>query len=454
MAVLVLVAVLTVFVLRRSAQRDATPAATTSDAHVDERAGQVTSSGPSIAVLPFTNASGDPDQEYFSDGLTEDIITELSRYRELSVFARRSTDRYEGIDVREIGAMLEARYVLQGSVRKVGQRIRVSVQLSDAVDGRSVWGTNYERVLTARDLFELQDELTQQVVNAIAGSYGALTRAELPGARRKPPASLDSYDCVLRTYEYLHVHTAENHLAARDCLEGVVGADPDYAEGWAWLAYLYADQYHHRWNERPEEYDPLDRALQFAEQAVRLDPANHVAHGALALTYFLRGDPERGKIEAYQTVDLNPNNALWLALLGNYLSGQEDFEHSVPMVRKAIALNPHPPPWITTTFFLDHYVHGRYEAALTEANRIGLHDFRTPLFIASVYGQLGRPDDAKQALDELRARWPQPVGDIRRELIERNAYSPKLVDHLMDGLAKAGLVGVANPAASESTLVD
>jgi len=443
MAVLVLVAALTVFVLRRSAQRDATPAATTTDVHVDERDGQVTSSGPSIAVLPFTNASGDPDQEYFSDGLTEDIITELSRYRELSVFARRSTDRYEGRDVREIGAMLEAGYVLQGSVRKVGPRIRVSVQLSDALDGRSVWGTNYERDLTAHDLFELQDELTQQVVNAIAGSYGALTRAELPDARRKPPASLDSYDCVLRTYEYLHVHTAENHLAARDCLEGVVEADPNYAEGWAWLAYLYADQFHHRWNERPEEYDARGRALQVAEQAVRLDPTSHVAHGALALTYFLLGEPERGKIEAYKTIDLNPNNALWLALLANYLSGQGDFEHSVPMVRKAIALNPHPPPWIRTTIFLDHYVHGRYDAALAEANRIGLHDFRTPLFVAAVYGQLGRSDDAKRALDELRVQWPQPVGEIRRELIERNAYSPKLADQLMEGLRKAGLDGAA-----------
>jgi non-specific serine/threonine protein kinase len=458
-AALVLVAVLTLLVQRRSAQRGATPADTTSGAQVDERAGHVSLNGPSIAVLPFTNASGDPDQEYFSNGLTEDIITELSRFRELSVFARTSTAQYKGrdVDIREIGDLLGARYVLQGSVRKAGQRIRVSVQLSESGDGRSVWGTNYERDLTARDLFELQDELTQQVVNAIAGSYGALTRAELPGARRKPPASLDSYDCVLRTYEYLHVHTAENHLAARDCLEGAVEADPDYAEGWAWLAYLYADQYHHRWNERPEEYDALDQALQVAEQAVRLDPANHVAHGALALTYFLRGDPEHGKIEAYRTIDLNPNNALWLALLGNYLSRQGDFEHSVPMVRKVVALNPHPPPWIRNAIFLDHYVHGRYEAALTEANRIAAMeqpDFRDPLFLAAAYGQLDRPDDARRALEELRALWPRPVGDIRLELIQRHAFSSELTDHLMEGLAKAGLEGVADSTTSRSTLVD
>jgi serine/threonine protein kinase/tetratricopeptide (TPR) repeat protein len=456
MAVFALAAVLTVMVLRRTAERDTAPAVKTSDVHVDERAGQVSSSGPSIAVLPFTNAGGDPDQELFSDGLTVDIITELSRFRELAVFARNSTAHYKGrdIDIREIGALLGARYVLQGSVRKAGERIRVSVQLYESGNGRSVWGTNYERDLTVRDLFELQDELTQQVVNAIAGSYGALTRAELPDARRKPPASLDSYDCVLRAYEYLHVHTAENHLAARDCLEGVVGADPDYAEGRAWLAYLYADQYHHRWNERTDEYDALDRALQVAEEAVRLDPVSQVAHGALALTCFLRGDPERGKIEAYRTIDLNPNNALWLALLGNYLSAQGDFERSVPMVRKVVALNPHPPPWIRNAIFLDHYVHGRYEAALAEANRMELGDFRNPLFLAAAYGQLDRPDDARRALQELRALWPRPDGDIRRELIERHAFSAALTDHLMEGLAKAGLKGVANPTASGSTLVD
>ncbi|MDH3216159.1 MAG: protein kinase [Candidatus Krumholzibacteria bacterium] len=400
MAALVLVAALTVFVQRRSVHRDATPEITATGAHVDEGAGQVSSSGPSIAVLPFTNASGDPDQEYFSDGLTEDIITELSRFRELSVFARNSTAHYKGkdVDIREIGALLGARYVLQGSVRKAGQRIRISVQLSESGDGRSVWGTNYERNLTARGLFELQDELTQQVVNAIAGSYGALTRA--------------------------------------------------------WLAYLYAEQYHHRWNERTGEFDALDQALQIAEEAVRLDPVNYVAHGALALTHFLRGDPERGKIEAYRTIDLNPNNALWLALLGYYLSLQGDFEHSVPMMRKVIALNPHPPPWIRNTIFLDHYAHGRYEAALAEANRMELGDFRNPLFLAAAYGQLDRPDDARQALEELRALWSLPVSELRRELIERHAFSAALAGHLMEGLAKAGMEGVADPTTPGSSLVD
>jgi serine/threonine protein kinase len=243
--------------------------------------------GPSIAVLPFNNASGDPEHEYFSDGLTEDIITGFSHYNELSTIAHSSTTRYKGsnVDVREIGADLDARYVLQGSVRRAGKRIRLRVELSDSHSGRLVWGSNYERDLTASSLFELQDELTQQVVSEIAGSYGALTRAALPAARGKPPANLDSYDCVLRAYEYLQVHSPENHLAARDCLEVVTETDPDYIDGLAWLAYLYAEEYHHRWNERAGEYIALERARDLAEKAVRLDNASHVAHFASSLIH-------------------------------------------------------------------------------------------------------------------------------------------------------------------------
>jgi len=218
------------------------------------------------------------------------------------------------------------------------------------------------------------------------------------------------------------------------------------------LAYLYAEEHHHRWNERPAEYDALDRALELAEEAVRLDDANYVSHGALMLTHFLRGEYEHGKIEAYRTIDLSPNNALWLALVGTYLAQQEDFEHGVPMVRKSIALSPHPPPWYRMAIFYDHYHHGRYGDALTEALRLNWEgDFREPLFVAATYGQLGRPDDAKQGLMELRELWPRPFGDLRQDLIERHALSPGLTDHLLEGLAKAGLKGVADPPAVGST---
>jgi len=428
-------AVIVTFVLRNSGTDSGAPPAMMSS-----------EAGPSIAVLPFVNASEDASREYFSDGLTEDIITELSSYHELSVIALNSTRRYRDSDlgVRKIGEELGVRYILQGSVRRFGQRVKVSIQLSNAEDGRSVWGTSYERDLTTRDLFELQEELTLQVVAAIAGPTGAMTRAELPDSRHKLPASMDSYDCVLRAYEYIQLHTAQNHLAARDCLEGVVESDPDYVDGRAWLGYLYADQFHHRWNERPDAYDSLERALEIAEEAVRLDPANHVAHAGLALTCFLRGETERAKIEVERAIGLNPNNALWLALLGNYLVLSGDFDRGLPMARKAARLNPYPPGWLGMAFFVDHYRHERYQEALSTATgTIEMEgDFREPLFLAATLGQLDRADEAKDHLERMRHLWGRPVAELRRELIERHAFQPGLVDHLMDGLEKAGLEGL------------
>ena len=437
--VALLVAALATRVLPRGSESGRAPAVAV-DGQADASGGPVSSRGPSIAVLSFVNDSGDPDQEYFSAGLSDDIVTELSKYSELFVFARTSTVGDSGsTEAGEISAAFEARYVLQGRVQKAQQRIRLTVQLSDAREGRLLWGEKYERDLTVRDLFELQDELTQQVVNAIAGSSGALSRFELVATRRKPPARLDSYDCVLRTYEYLHVHDPASHLKARDCLERAVELDPEYADGWAWLAYLYGEEYHHRRNERPDAHNPLERALEAAERAARLEPTNQVSQGALGLTSLLLGDYERGRAVADRAIELNPNNSLWLGLLGSWLSVRGGFDQGVPMAQRALSLNPNPPPWIRMPMYLEHYHNHRYEAALSTAQMIDTADFRTPLFLAAAYGQLDRLDDARRALAELRASWTRPVGEIRRELNERNGFAPELTEHLLEGLEKAGL---------------
>ncbi|MGB5659786.1 MAG: protein kinase [Thermoanaerobaculia bacterium] len=402
--------------------------------------------GPSIAVLPFSNASGDPKQEYLSNGLTEELITQLSKYQELLVVARTSTLEYkdQSVDVRTVGESLGVRYVLQGSVQTAGDKIRLTAQLSDTRDGRQLWGESYDRDLTASDLFSLQDELTGEVLSAIAGSYGALFQAELAQARRKPPANLDAYDCVLRVYDYLQIHSPDKHLAARDCLELVVDEDTDYVDALAWLAYLYGEEYHHRWNARPDEYDALDRAQQVGEKAVKLDAVSQVAHGCLALTLFMRGDYDHATIEAQRAVDLNPRNALWQGLMGLYLCQLGDSERGLPMVRDAIQLSPHPPPWFHMATFYDHFLNGRYNEALAEARVLNWDgDFRIPLFLAATYGQLGRADEAAAALAEFRTLWTLPVEGLRAELIERHAIAPELTDRLLEGLAKAGLEGLS-----------
>jgi serine/threonine protein kinase/lipoprotein NlpI len=446
-AALIVTVVLTAVVIRKSADHKAPDDDASPSAIGDVASQTAATSGPSIAVLPFSNTSGDPAQDYFSDGLAADIGTELARYRELSVIARSSTALYAGqqIDVRETGRALGARYLLQGSVRKVGERIRLNVQLSDTEDGRTVWDTRYERDLTAADIFELQDDLTSRVVNEIAGTYGALTRVGLPDARRKPPASMEGYDCVLRVYEYLHVHTAENHFAARECLETVLENDPEFADGNAWLGYLYGDQYHHRWNEETDLYDSLDRAKEHVNTAMRLDPTSHVVHGAMALTLYFRGDYERAKFESLKTIELNPNDAIWLALMGLYLVQQEDFENGMPMYNKALEVDPYPPPWRGMGTFYEHYHSRRYEEALEDARSIAMSgDFRTPLFMAASLGQLGLVEDAAPHLEEMLEYWGRPPSELRIELIQRHALSQGLTDHLLEGLAKAGLEEVAD----------
>ena len=398
--------------------------------------------GPSIAVLPFENLSNDPDQEYFSDGLTEDIITSLSRFQSLFVIARHSTFQYKGrvVDVREVGRELGVRYLLEGSVRQAGERLRVTAQLSDANDGRHLWGEAYDRDRTAGDLFTIQDELTQHVVGEIAGSYGAISRAGLAETRRKTTDSLDAYDCILRTYEYLQMHTAANHLVARDCLERAVEIDPEYPDTWAWLAYTYAEEHRHSWNVRPEVYDSLDRALEVANRAVALDSANQVAHGALALTHFGRREFDRFAIEADRAIALNPNSALWLGLLGTYFAEHGDLGRGMPMVRKALALNPTPPGWLSIPFFLDHYQRGRYEKALAEAQKITTEDFyRHHLFLAAAYGQLGRREEARKAIEKLLALRSDFPDSTYEDLRDNYGYPDELTAQLMEGLRKAGI---------------
>ncbi len=402
----------------------------------------VRSRRPSIAVLPFENASGDPDQDYFSGGLTQEIITGLTRFPDLFVIARDSTSQYKGetADVRKVSADLGGvRYVLQGSVRKAGDTIRVTAELLDTRDGAQLWRESYTRNLTASDFFSLQDELTQQVVNAIAGSYGAISRAGLAEARRSPPNNLDSYDCILRTYEYLHAHFAPEHLAARDCLERAIELDPSYPDAWAWLAYTYAEEQRHQWNLRPDSYDALERALEAGEHAVRLDPTNQVSHGALALTHYQRGEFDRFRVEADRAIARNPNNALWLAYFGLRFCGLEECDRGIPMVRKALALNPIPPSWYYIGLFFDHYRNGRYEAALAATQKYGGGDYRQFVFRAAAYAQLGRLAEARREVAEMQALGPDLPGDIRGDLMGRHGYAPELTDHLLEGLHKAGL---------------
>jgi non-specific serine/threonine protein kinase len=392
---------------------------------------------PSIAVLPFHNASGDPDEAYFSSGLTEDIITALSRYPELALIAH-VTPPGDGSDVRAIGDVLGARYLLRGSVGRADEQVRVGVQLFDTSDGELIWGESYRRDLTVTNLFELQEQLSHRVVNEVAGSYGALTRAGIPASRRKRPQNLDTYDCVLRAYEYMQVHTTVNHAAVRDCLMSVVDENSDYSDGRAWLAYMYMEEYHHRRNEQLEGNEAIDLALEHAEAAVSLDPANHVAHGILSFILAIRRDFDRARAEGFTTIELMPNDSFWLQLVGIYFTQMEEFEHGLPMVQKALALDPLPPPWAKMGLFHEAYARGRYEEALGLAREIELgEDFRAELYLAATFGQTGRRAEGWRAVEDLRQAWGRPLDELEDELRFRHGFTDGFARHIIEGLELA-----------------
>ncbi|MGQ0578987.1 MAG: adenylate/guanylate cyclase domain-containing protein [Betaproteobacteria bacterium] len=398
--------------------------------------------GASIAVLPFTNLSGDPGQDYFSDGLTEQLITALARYRALYVIARNSTFQYKGqsVDVRKVGRELGARYVLEGSVSRSGKTLRVTAQLLDARSGAHLWAETYDRPVTGADIFALQDDIISKAVANIAGPMGEIARAGLGEAKGKPPNSIDSYDCVLRTAAYLKMLSPQGHGPVRDCLEKAVARDPNYGEAWAWLAWIYVLEYELGFNPRPELYDARDRALEAGLRAVDLDPNSAVVQRQMFWIRFMRHENDAALAGVERALALNPNDPDVLCLGGQvnaWVTGK--WERGIALSRKAMALTPNYPRWCHFPITMDLYLKGKYEQALAEALKIELPDFHwTQAFLAMNYGQLGRREEARAAIARLLSLYPGFGGNVRREMRKYN-FQDDQIEHYVAGLRKAGL---------------
>jgi len=383
---------------------------------------------PVMAVLPFNNLSADVD-EYFADGLTEDIITNLSRFRELQVIARTSTFRFKGraVDLALLRAELDAHYVVEGSVRRAAGRVRISVQLIDATTGLHLWAENYDREM--EDIFAVQDEVTRM----IAATLGVkIQDAALQRALKKSPAELGAYDCVLRARRYTTSLSPEAHAEARDLLEAAVAQDPNNADARALLANVYLAEHRFGSNPRP---DPIGRALAMAEAAVDLDPQNAYARCWLAIVHFFRRENERFEAEVQRALDLNPNDPEILADIGHYLAFMGEFERGIELSGRARRLNPLHPGWYYFSLVRYHYNKRDYAAAVAEIERISMPGFYwSHLFNAAALGQLGRPE-AGTALARMNELKP---GVVPREELEQWNAAPDDLEHLMQGLAKAG----------------
>ncbi|MCI0601459.1 protein kinase [bacterium] len=323
---------------------------------------------PAIAVLPFDNLSRDPEQEYFADGLAEDLITRLSLWRSFPVIARNSSFVYKGkaVDVKQVASDLGVRYVVEGSVRKAGNRVRIAAQLIDATSGEHVWAKTYDRELT--DVFAVQDEISEAIAAPLASD---LQRAEHARAQRRDPDNLEAWSLYQRALPLLHRFTRTDSDQARALLQRAVVLDPQFSTALARLAELGVWEVVNSWTDTPDR--TLEVALAQARKAVTLDPRDAEAHTFLSFALITAGDSAGALEEARRAVDLNPSFPLALAFLAylTHMIGQPS-EQSIELVQRAMRLSPRDPiEWIFYDALGGAYWNaGRYEEGLSVSRRL------------------------------------------------------------------------------------
>ncbi len=394
---------------------------------------------PSIAVLPFENMSGDPEQDYFSDGISEDIITDLSKIAGLMVVARNSSFAYKGrnADIRVVGRELGVSSVLEGSIRRAGNRVRITAQLIDTGTGGHLWADRFDRELT--DIFAVQDEVTLKIVGALRVKLRPVEVAMFDSVRE---VNIEAHDSLLRARE-LSIEVLRSSEGAAGNIERIVtllrhaiAVDPDFAPPYAFLSMTYTLEYHNGWVGIP---DPLALASHFAETAVALDPNEPIALNAAAITRMLRHDLPAAREAADKAVALNPNFAQAHATLGHLLVYQDEPLTAVPILEKAIRLDPVFSHQYMHFLGLAYLIAGQHEdaaRALRERIRLAPRTDSSRAFLASALGHLGKVDEARHVWAELMAVNPSYSLDAR---LGRLPFSDKDLALVRDGLAQAGL---------------
>ena len=396
---------------------------------------------PTIAVMPLTNMTADAAQDYFAEGMTEELTTELARYQDFQVIASQSTMRFKGkqVDPGEVGESLGARYLIMGSVRSDPEMVKIAIQLLDISSGNQIWAESYKRDQTAYDLIALQEEIAHSVIGAIADQYGLINRRLSRESRKKTPADLKAYDAVLRFYHYETQLTPQAFKKALKGLEEAVEIDPEYGLAWAMLGHLHADNYALGFCEIEA---PLEKALAFAQRGVTLAPQNQFTHDALSLVYFHRGDKASFLQHVEQTIALNPNSPYVIGVAGWHMVLYGEWERGLTLLKKGTKLNPYHPSWFHLAPYIDYYRRGEYENALAEALKFNYPElFWDPVMRAAALSQLGKRDEAKTAIDQLLELEPD-FATRGRWMMSRYVKVEALIDSIIEGLRKAGLADI------------
>jgi adenylate cyclase len=399
---------------------------------------------PSIAVLPFVNMGDDPEQLYFSDGITEDIILGLSRFRQVLVIARNSSFQYRGkaVDVRRVARDLGVRFVVEGSVRKAGTRLRVTVQLIDATTGTHIWAERFDRELT--DIFAVQDEIAQTIVASLAGRVEDVDRRR---ALRKSAGDLSSYDLLLRGRHCLERGSQQDVLAARDIFQRVIERDPEYAAAYIALAETYFYEAISSWTTSREV--AAARLFELGRTAARLDDQDSRAHLCLAWGYWrVEGNFEIAKAQIEEAIALNPNDLDNYCLKGFLSTYAGELEEGIWCTSEAIRRAPNMPEKCLESRVMAEYLLGRYGDAIATFGRMSHPPVELLGWIAACYAELGRDSEARAATMQFRERArAERAGAPDDDTEAWRAYWLKAfpareftnVERLFAGLRKAGL---------------
>ncbi|HJR23683.1 MAG TPA: hypothetical protein VJ822_18755 [Dongiaceae bacterium] len=398
----------------------------------------------SIAVLPFANLGGEAEQRYFSDGITVDVIAGLSRFRQLLVITHNSSFQYrdEAVDVRKVAQELGVRFIVLGSIRKAGARLRVAVQLIEAATGNHVWAERFDRDL--EDVFAIQDEITQTVVASIAGR---IEEADRRRALRKSVENLTAYDLVLKGRDRLERGTREDVLAARALFQSSRELEPDYAEACLSLGETYFHEAISSWSE--DSNAAAAKLLALAEEAARLDDQDSRTHLCFAWAHWwIRGNYELAEVQIDEAIALNPNALDNYCFKGWLSTCAGKFEQGIWCASQAIRRAPNLPEHCLTTQVIAEYLLGRFDQALATFGRM-LHPPALMLaWVAACYANLDRAAEARAALAEFRSRLqaegtgpPSDDAEGWRLFWSKRfpAKDPASLERLFDGLRRAGL---------------
>jgi adenylate cyclase len=389
---------------------------------------------PSIAVLPFANMSSDPEQEYFSDGITEDLITDLSKLSGLFVISRNSAFLYKGKVVKpeQVSQELGVRYLLEGSIRKANSRVRITAQLIDSATGYHLWAERYDRDL--QDIFAVQDEVTRKIVAALEVK---LTEGEQQRLGRAPTENLAAYDYYLRGLECYALTTEEANAQAQQLFEKAIQLDPQFAIAHAYLGWTHFENWVLGWNQNPES---LESAASWAQRALTLDRTLADGHRLLGTIHLWKKEYDQAITEVEQAIALDPNCADNYVALGDVLNWVGRPQEAIALIEKGMRLNPQYPTWYLWDLGHAYYLTGRYEEAIATLKRVLIRNpnFMPPhAYLCTIYIELGRTEEAATEGAEFRRLTPQiSFAELRQRLPYKD---PAVLERVLNAGRKAGL---------------